>query len=287
MKQMLWLLAFGLSAALAQGTPTPPATPQAAAGNPIVGIWQTNFSTDAGPPVLGVVTFNPDGSYREEMMSQGEMLAFWEGGYTLAPDGTLTQHETNKSPQLCFQGRCEPNDGPPVTTSRLTSRTPNSITLSYTDETGTYPVTFQRAGAAPQAGLPTAPQPCSDPVPAPGCLPSTPGASAPGTGAGAPANPVPSGGPSPWTGTYSDGDVTLHLVGPGADYLERGGQRYPLHLTSSGARLEGSFTSGGASYPVVLERTDGGILLNSGDLRFTLGPVAPGGPAQPANPLGN
>ena len=272
MKRVVLLCTFVLTTALAQSALTPSAL-QAAPGNPVVGVWQVSFPNDGGPPVEGVVGFNPDGTYREEMTSQGQQVAFWEGRYTLAPDGTLTQTETNKSPQFCFQGQCEPNDGPSVTTSRLSAQSADSITLTYAEGSETYTLTFQRVGAAalPQPGPQPAPQVCSGPVPAPGCTQPSP----------APAEI----GSNPWAGTYSDGDVTLHLAGPGADYFERGGQQYPLQLTGTNERLEGTFTSNGSSFPVVLERSGGAVLLSSGELRFTLQPV--GGAPQPANPLGN
>ncbi len=272
MKRVVLLCTFVLTTALAQSALTP-LTLQSTPGNPVVGVWQVSFPNDGGPPVEGVVGFNPDGTYREEMTSQGQQVAFWEGRYTLAPDGTLTQTETNKSPQFCFQGQCEPNDGPSVTTSRLSAQGPNSITLTYAEGSETYTLTFQRVGAAaqPQPGPQPAPQVCSGPVPAPGYTQPGPAPAEIGT--------------NPWAGDYSDGDVTLHLAGPGADYFERGGQRYPLQLTGTNERL-GTFSSDGNSFPVVLERFGSSVVLSSGNARFTLQP-APDGAVQPANPLGN
>lgn len=261
MKQLVLLCCFAMSTALAQQA-TPPG---GIADNPMVGVWQTSIPTDGGPAIDGIFRFNPDGTYREEMISQGQLLAFWEGRYDLAPDGTLTQHETNKSPQICFRNQCGSNDGPPVTVSRVSAQSSSSITLTYTDESGSYPITLQRvnAGSGPTFMQPTQP--------------------------GGP-SPNPLGAesePTPWMGSYSDGDLTLHLGSPEGDFLERGDVRYPLELSGTSERLEGSFNSGDMTFPVVLERAEGGVVLTSGDLRFTLSPVTPDGPAQPTNPLGN
>jgi len=75
--------------ALAQMPPT----------SPLVGTWQTSIELGQGlPPATGIFQAQPDGRYREELYVQNQLAAFWEGTYTLASDGTLTQTETGKSP---------------------------------------------------------------------------------------------------------------------------------------------------------------------------------------------
>jgi hypothetical protein len=260
--------------------------------NPVVGMWQTDIPNEGGPPLVGVVVFSPDGSYREELMIQGELGGFWEGRYTLAPDGTLTQSEVNKSPQLCFQGECQPNDGPPVTVSKLGAVSPNSFTLTYSDGPQGYAATFQRvpqsASAAPT--LQDQPlQPIASNVPAS----NVPASNVPASNVPASNVPVPNVAANPWAGVYSDGTITLNLRGPGEDYFERQGKQYPLQLRGSAERLEGTFSSDGNTFPVVLERRDGSVILTSGELSFTLIPLAlanPLGPtpsAPPVNPLGD
>lgn len=66
----------------------------------------------------GTFTANPDGSYREEMIIQGQLAGFWEGTYTLSSDGMPVQTETSKSPQLCSQSQYQANDGASSTTSQ-------------------------------------------------------------------------------------------------------------------------------------------------------------------------
>jgi hypothetical protein len=266
MKYSVIIYVLLLSTVFAQNTPVA----SQEAGNPLVGTWQTNIPNEGGPPLVGVVVFSPDGSYREELMIQGELGGFWEGRYTLAPDSTLTQNEVNKSSQLCFQGDCQPNEGPPVTVSKLGAVSPNSFTLTYTDGPQGYAATFQRM---PQSSSVT----------------PTPDQPLPPITSNVPASNIPA---NPWAGVYSDGTITLHLSGPGQDYFERQGKQYPLQLRGSAERLEGTFSSDGNTFPVVLERKDGSVILTSGDLSFTLSSSAPANPLEstpsaPVNPLGN
>ena len=117
----------------------------------LVGTWQTTFSTMQGmPPATGVFKVQTSGQYREELYVQGQLAGFWEGTYTLSPDGTFVQQITNKSPQVCVGGRCNPNPASGTISSRLTLQGTNSFSISSQDaQTGqTSTLTWQRQGTA-------------------------------------------------------------------------------------------------------------------------------------------
>ena len=252
MKQIL-LFALALSVlgvAQAQSTPAQPTTPQ----NSLLGTWQTSIPYD--PPVVGVVTFRHDGSFRSEMVIEGQTAGFWEGSYTLDLDGTLTQNETSWSPQLCFRDRCEPNEGASGIVSLLVAQSPDSFTLRYAENSA---FTFERV--APRSE-PVDPQ-CDDVAFAPDCEPAEPDNILTRLGIGA----------SHWTGGYSDGDtVTLSFFVPGVSSLFFYDQREELSLQGTNERLTGiSLTS---TYPVLIERAGGYVILSYGDERYVLTPVA-------------
>ena len=133
--------------------------------NPLVGTWRTSLELGQGwPAATGVFQAQPDGRYREEMYVQNQLAAFWEGTYTLSPDGTFTQTETNKSPQLCLQGQCVPNDGPGVNVSQVNVQSPDVFTVTAQDPASgqALTLTWQRVSgtdpANPTAQLPQTPQ---------------------------------------------------------------------------------------------------------------------------------
>jgi hypothetical protein len=234
----------------------------------LAGIWQTSISLGEGLPVAaGLFKVQSNGSYREEMIVEGQLGAFWEGTYSLSPDGTLTQNVVSKSPQVCVQGNCVANEGEPVTVSSLSFQSPDSLKLSLLD--GSLVLEYQRVSESlpnPTPAIPATPEPIVTPNP----ITPTP------TNPNLPVAPV-----NPWFGTYSNGDLTLVIAGPGKDFIERAGTRYPLQLQGTLERLEGSFSNNGTNYPVVLERNGQRISLTSGELRFELEPVI----EQPSNPL--
>ncbi len=118
--------------------------------SPIVGTWQTSIELGQGiAPATGIFQVQADGRYREEMYIQGQLAAFWEGQYSLAPDGTLTQQESNKSPQICMQGQCMANDGPSMTISRVSVQGPNAFMVSIQDPSNgqMFNITWQRMNA--------------------------------------------------------------------------------------------------------------------------------------------
>lgn len=127
--------------------PTPPtsgSTPTQA--NPLVGTWQGDWQPAPNVTIRLVDVFRPDGTYREEGYIAGKMIAFFEGTYTLSPDGTLQQTETNVSPQICINGECRPNDPPTSSTMQVAFQGPNTISVTKPGEGGQPPltVTFQR-----------------------------------------------------------------------------------------------------------------------------------------------
>ena len=131
--------------------------------SPIVGTWQTSIELGQGlAPATGIFQALPDGRYREEMYIQGQLAAFWEGQYSLAPDGTLTQQESNKSPQICTQSQCMANDGPSMTVSRVSAQGPDTFVVTLQDPSSgqMFSITWQRLNnvATPSATTPSAGQ---------------------------------------------------------------------------------------------------------------------------------
>ena len=163
----LLLVSFVLTLTLAQ-------TPLA---SPLVGTWQTSIELGQGVPASGIFRAQPDGTYREELYAQNQLVGFWEGTYTLAPDGTLTQTETGKSPQLCLQGQCMANEGPATSLSRVSVQGPDTFTVTGQDPASgqTFTLTWQRAGGAnPNVQTPSTPTQMPTQMPS-AQLPSAPG----------------------------------------------------------------------------------------------------------------
>lgn len=289
MKQILFVLMLCLGTALAQGTIQPTMSQVTTAA--LIGKWQTSVPIGDGmPPAEGTLTINPDGSYREEMLFQGQLAGFWEGSYSLTPDGIFSQTELSKSPQICVQGQCFSNDGPNMTVSTIVKLDANHFTVRIQDpESGeVFTLEWQRVlGAAivnPQPG----PQ-----LPLPACKPGMTPAPQGNCVAAAPVTPENNG--FTWAGNYSDGAITLQLGGLEGDYLEREGVRYPLSLQANNAMLEGTFSSGNDSFPLSLERLDNIIVLRTGNARYELTSTQANNPFDPpvnpldtpTNPLGN
>lgn len=134
--------------------------------NPIVGIWQTSIQLGQGMPnATGIFQAQPNGQYREELYMQGQLAAYWEGQYSLAPDGTLSQQETSKSPQICMQGQCFANEGPSSSVSRVSVQGTDSFTVTGQDPASgqVYTLNWQRSGG--QSNVPSN-QPTSQATPA-------------------------------------------------------------------------------------------------------------------------
>ncbi len=139
--------------------------------SPIVGTWQTSIELGQGlAPATGIFQALPDGRYREEMYIQGQLSAFWEGQYSLAPDGTLTQQESNKSPQICTQSQCMANDGPSTTVSRVSVQGPDTFVVTLQDPSSgqMFSITWQRLNnqaATPSATTPSTTTPSTGQFP--------------------------------------------------------------------------------------------------------------------------
>ncbi len=282
MRQALASVILLLGVALGQnapGTAAPGSAPPSQVTGAILGAWQTAVPLGQGmPPATGIFIARPDNTYREELHVQGQLAAFWEGTYTLTPDGVLTQDETSKSPQICAMGECYPNDGSARTVSRVRVQGPNAILVSSQDPASGQTVTLawqRKASQAPPPGQASARPPSAAPPAAP-----VPGRAVAGT-------PAPAAAAVPWGGTYTDGDLTLRLGGEQGNRLERAGESYPLNLRANGGRLQGTFLAGGNSFPVVIERAGEDLVVTTGGARYELAPEPAQGPAQPANPLGN
>ncbi len=128
--------------------------------SPIMGTWQTSIELGQGlAPATGIFQALPDGRYREEMYIQGQLAAFWEGQYSLAPDGTLTQQESNKSPQICMQSQCMANDGPSMTVSRVSVQGPDTFVVTLQDPSSgqIFSITWQRLNNQPATPSATSP----------------------------------------------------------------------------------------------------------------------------------
>lgn len=313
-------LAFAVCLALIAGvaaTQGDPMQPTRFPPDALVGEWAIEFPNPGGPRTIGTVSYRPDGSYEETLIMGEEIVGWWRGTYTLAPDGTLALNEIENSPDLCFAGQCEPNDPPTPTVARLDSVVPTSYTATYVEDGGMpATLTFQRVGGGMGAS-PTGPggpdggagggagggsadgAPGVTTVPA---TPMTPGADgegpvAPDDGA-AGANPLratptepPPGGagataaePDPWLGTWSDGDVTIRFDLENGVSLHVGGAEYPMRLWGDDRRLDGTFDSGGQSYEIALERAADTVTVTSGGASYLL--QREGGAPGSGNPLG-
>jgi hypothetical protein len=129
--------------------PQNPLAPGGTGQTGLVGIWQGRLELD-GIIVISFSAFYPDGTYREEAYIGEEQVAFEEGRYTLSADGTLEMVSLNRSPQICFQGQCAPNDGPTTNTGRVVFQGSDTAVVTFTDEAQGAPVTvtYQRIGNA-------------------------------------------------------------------------------------------------------------------------------------------
>ena len=135
--------------------------------NPLVGTWQTAIQLGQGlPPATGVFTAQPNGQYREEMIVQGQLAAYWEGQYSLSQDGTLIQQEISKSPQICLQGQCVANEGPATIVSRVSLQGPDTFTATVQDPASgqTHTINWQRVSAQPSTNQPNPLQPNHEPA---------------------------------------------------------------------------------------------------------------------------
>ena len=299
-------LIFG--SALAQNQPTFPTTPnqptigQPAIGqppvgqqmpnqmNPIVGVWETKVVLSPGvPEATDHLYIFPNGMYREEMYFDKFAAAFWEGRYTLTADGTLTQTLSNKSPQICLsEGQCIANEVPQQATAKVTLNNTNEMTVVVPDQsTGQMMTLNYKRIQPPMAGTPGSTTTGSTTTgPTPGSTTTGPisGSTSTGTGSNT-GTPGAANTFAQWVGSYTDGDLTVHLGSPQGNYMQKGETFFQLSVQGDEQRLEGAFrTQSGDTFPIVLQRQNGQVLVMSDNLNFTLTPVAP---AAPTNPLGN
>lgn len=199
-----------LGGALAGSATSPPATSEAPAATPqlpladllvIDGVWQSEDDLfQVGVPALITYTF-ASGQFELTLGLLGEQLAWYRGVYQLqaepgATSGLLSLQIVDYSPEMCFQGECEPvylTDEERFAISEVTLTSAN--TLRITEEDGT--LNFTRAGNAPAApsvpSVPSVPSAPSQPAAPP--APSTPPAPSAPSGAGSP--PPPSAPPAP------------------------------------------------------------------------------------------
>lgn len=143
------------------GAPTQPGFPATQPGAPatqpgfpaaqpqqadIVGSWRLVEQFDDGTQYFIDFLYAPNGSWRMVIVIGGEGVAEYGGNYTLSPAGVLTSQETGRSPQLCFQGNCQPNATEDTSwVAQLSFQGPDSI-LAVDLETGDE-LLLQRIGA--------------------------------------------------------------------------------------------------------------------------------------------
>lgn len=268
--------------------------------NPIVGVWQTTIALGQGlPEATGILYAFPNNMYREEMYINKELGAFWEGKYTLTPDGTFTQFEGNKSPQICIaKSQCMTNESESQIVSRISLKNPNEMTINIQDSTSGQMIALNYSrmqnpntgGNSPTTGGPTTSNMPTLPNPnmPGGTVPNNPSTTGnlptnTSTGAQVAANTF-----SSWIGSYTDGELTVHLGSPQGNYMQKGDATFQLAVQGDAQRLEGAFrTQSGDTFPIVLERQNGLVIVTSDTLNFSLNPMTPPQPAAPVNPLGN
>lgn len=175
-----------LGGALARRASTPPsepetpstASPELALEDPLVidGVWETEDDLfNVGVPARITYTF-ASGQFELDVALMDEDLLWYRGVYQLeaepgATEGIIAMEITEYSPEMCFQGDCEPVHLSAVerhAVSLVELLTPDSLRI--TEEDGA--MVFTRSGDAPTPKSPAAPT-----VPAaPGSPPPPPSA---------------------------------------------------------------------------------------------------------------
>lgn len=102
----------------------------------------------------------------------------------------------------------------------------------------------------------------------------------------------PPGQAQPFAGKFSDGNLTLELAPANGAYggtLTLGSRRFPAKAKANNQSLEGSFDSGGTSFPFTAKLDGNTLTLSSGGKTYTLrraavNPLGASGSAEPVNP---
>ncbi len=136
---------------------------------------------------------------------------------------------------------------------------------------------------APPDTTPTVTPPDTPPDTNPSTPTSTQTAGTDGNNPLQPINPLAPPTPDPFVGVFEGDALTLTLEGSGTytGSLNLRGQTYPVQATTSGDVLNGTFSSGGATFAFTATLAGAVLSLESDGNRFTLERQAP------ANPLGN
>ena len=114
---------------------------------------------------------------------------------------------------------------------------------------------------------------------APGGFGAGAGATAGGIATGGTGNPLGAaagpgaGGPDPYVGTFSDGNVTLQLQGgPGAyqGQVSVGGAAYPVQAQAVAEGIQGVIQAPDGQYAIVAQAQGNGLLVASGGMQYSL-----------------
>ncbi len=127
------------------GVPFGAAPQSASSAASVVGVWQSDAAFDDGTPFSIRLTFQSGGAWTMEIVIQGGTVASYGGTYALSQDGLLQYQETNRSPQICFQGECQPNTSDDASGADYVQFPPDG-SLVMTDAATGEQVSYRRVG---------------------------------------------------------------------------------------------------------------------------------------------
>ncbi len=122
----------------------PPASPPGPSGStaPVsassfIGMWESEQKLNDTLTVSLVSSFGADGSWRQDFSHQGIPAAFYEGSFTVSPQGVVQLQVNNRSAQLCLQGSCLPtSDKDIIRTFHVTFPVPDTLEMVGVDSKG-------------------------------------------------------------------------------------------------------------------------------------------------------
>lgn len=95
-----------------------------------------------------ITSFGANGAWRHDFSEQGKPVAFYEGTFTVLPQGVVQLQVTNNSPQLCVRGTCQPAKADDVIrTFQVIVQAPDAlITVGRNSAGGEVRLAYRRAG---------------------------------------------------------------------------------------------------------------------------------------------
>lgn len=122
------------------GEPVSPQPPSTVAG-PLTGSWAGMFQLQGYEFELRA-TFNPDGTYLQELYQAGNQVTWSSGVWKLDADGSLQLSPSQQAEQFCLAGECVPNDPLEDELNLVQFSGPDTMTLSAEVGEGQPPLTI-------------------------------------------------------------------------------------------------------------------------------------------------